>query len=86
MSDQSKMPVTEREVVWCWRSSHMVERCPACDGTLMGPMCCFTWSEWRCFGCGAHLDSRVVTPKSVHEPDDEPCIGPTYSGEGQTDA
>lgn len=39
--------------------------CPSC-GTEMGPAtCCMTYSTWHCWGCGANLDGRVVTPKSV---------------------
>lgn len=46
-----------------WRR-HM-EVCPNCGTELPPATCCFTYSEWRCWGCGANLDSRVVMPKLV---------------------
>lgn len=39
--------------------------CPNCEGPIGEGVCCFTHTEWTCWGCGAHLDSRVVTPKTV---------------------
>lgn len=55
----------------------IIELCPNCHERLGPAMCCFTYSEWHCWGCGARLDSRVVTPElalecEVEWPDYEP--------------
>jgi hypothetical protein len=39
--------------------------CPNCGAELGDGSCCFTYTVWHCWGCGADLDSRVVMPKSV---------------------
>ena len=43
-------------------SVRLVELCPNCKAKLPHRQCHFTFSTWRCFGCGAVLDSRVVSP------------------------
>lgn len=40
-------------------------RCPGCGEAIGSPTCHFTYSTWHCWGCGAVLDSRVVSPTSV---------------------
>lgn len=60
------MPENEIEYDNCWNHSHYEERCPNCDTILSSRQCHMTYSTWKCWGCGATLDSRVVTPNLVH--------------------
>src|SRR5690606_3240278 len=40
--------------------------CPNCKTEVGDGMCCMTYTEWHCWGCGARLDSRVVSPLTVY--------------------
>jgi hypothetical protein len=58
--------MADRDAAW-WAGlrDQTKEVCPSCEGDLVGPTCYFSYSTWRCLGCGAVLDSRVVMPKMV---------------------
>lgn len=64
--------LTERAEFIAFLNRPSKDVCPSCGGDLMGPVCCMTYSAWRCLGCGAHLDSRVVMPKTVYLDEEEP--------------
>lgn len=40
--------------------------CPGCGRDLDHGVCCMTYTKWRCWGCGATIDSRVSMPKVVY--------------------
>lgn len=42
-----------------------IDLCPNCETELPPASCHFYFSSWDCWGCGAHLDGRVVHPKSA---------------------
>lgn len=56
------MPGTDGFANWLRRS---MDICPNCLTELPPRTCCFSYSTWSCRGCGATLDSRVVSPKVV---------------------
>jgi hypothetical protein len=66
-------------VTFCLRQSHHEERCPGCGAEVGWKSCHFAYTTWMCLGCGAHLDSRVVVPTTVHVEDGEPCILPVFA-------
>jgi hypothetical protein len=40
-----------------------VRICPGCKTKLGQGVCHFTYTTWRCPGCGGTIDSRVVMPE-----------------------
>lgn len=55
----------------CLNLDHHEEVCPGCGGALAWETCHMTYTTWKCLGCGADLDSRVVGPELRHR--EVPC-------------
>lgn len=57
-----------------------VEICPNCKTEIGHGSCCMTYTTWHCWGCGANLDSRVVTPLTVLRCENEwPDYKPSFA-------
>lgn len=77
-SDDFAQPLSFGE--WLSLSRRLsVEVCPNCQAEVGQGMCCMTYTEWHCWGCGARLDSRVVSPLTVYACQNEwPDYKPTF--------